>query len=349
MRWIAAFTALCGLLIAGLVWRLATAVRHTPPTRAVRTSAPEAKALAAPLTAPVNDAIVAEPDGAAEAWPPAAADVPAEILAPDLSSTRPAIQWADERRDQAVLRQLAAAREVLAREPSHPRALADEYAALRTLRRWWEAADALARRVALEPENIALRFEYAESLIRLQHWTSAVDVLRNVVSHDPNHAPAWHYLAAAQQALGHLENARQSWTRVIELTPADPTAYVHRGEVLLAQRDGVAAAADFQQALRLDPANAETALSLSLAWSAAGEPAAAERVLLDLVARAPRHVRALNRLAEIAWQIARDDPTRRAARLEVAIAWCRRSLEVDSNQPAVQTLLEKALLEQKQP
>lgn len=249
------------------------------------------------------------------------------------------------RQKQEALRRLAAARDALADDPFHPAALADELAALRELERWPEAADTLARLVELEPGNVQRRLEYAETLLRLELWMCAIQTLEILVEQAPDHAQAWHYLAAARQALGHLQDARQCWSRVIELTPQDTGAYDYRGQVLLDLHEWAAAAGDFERALELDPENVDAALNLALALLRSGREEAACRCVRDVLARHPRHVPALNRLAETCWLAYRADPIGKRAELDAAIeAYCR-SLEIDPDQPPIRTLLEAALAE----
>ncbi|MGH9642427.1 MAG: tetratricopeptide repeat protein, partial [Terriglobales bacterium] len=64
---------------------------------------------------------------------------------------------------------------------------------------------------------------------------------------------------------GDLSQAQTEFTRSIERGPNVATAYVNRGFVLHDQRQGAAAAADFNAALRIDPKDGEAHLGLAYA------------------------------------------------------------------------------------
>jgi tetratricopeptide (TPR) repeat protein len=64
---------------------------------------------------------------------------------------------------------------------------------------------------------------------------------------------------------GDLEQAQAAFTRAIERGPKVATAYVNRGYVRHDQRQGAAAASDFEAALRLEPKNGEAHLGLAYA------------------------------------------------------------------------------------
>lgn len=64
---------------------------------------------------------------------------------------------------------------------------------------------------------------------------------------------------------GDLPQAQREFTKSIERGPKVATAYVNRGFVLHDQRQGVAAAADFNAALKIEPKNGEAHLGLAYA------------------------------------------------------------------------------------
>ena len=51
----------------------------------------------------------------------------------------------------------------------------------------------------------------------------------------------------------------------------------------------------------------------------------------------------MNCMAELAWLIYRADQVGNRAQLDATITWCRRSLDIDTQQPATHALLETAL------
>jgi len=287
-------------------------------------------------TAPVVAAFESEVPAETSAAPVAASETtePAST-----SDSTPRVHWAPEGDSPALLQGLARARETLANDPYHPGALRDELAALRALGRWREAELSLKRLVEAEPDNLELKMEYARQLTREGYWAQAIAPLRQVVDREPDNLAAWSLLAAAHQTNGHLEAARQGWTRVIELSPEDAGAYANRGQVYVAWRDWARAAADLEKSFELDPGQEDTALALSQAYSEVGRHAEARELARGVLTRNPRNVRAMNRLAEALWRASSFDSDEAA--LNEARQWWQKSLATDPDQPAIRARLEE--------
>jgi tetratricopeptide (TPR) repeat protein len=302
-----------------------------------------------PLAAAPQDPAPAD----ASARPPNAA--PAQHAAPpDPAITAPSqvtrdapsgeIKWADAtasgRADAE--RRLARAQTTLARDPDHSAALHDEYAALVALERWEQAALTINRLALLAPDVVDVRFEQAALAMRLKRWTEALLALRVVTEQRPDDARAWHNLAVAHQALGHLSDARQAWDRTLALAPASTEARARRGEVLLDQHEWAAAAEDLQAVLQAEPDAADAAANLALAQANLGRPDEARQTLRAVLERHPQHVPAMNRLAELAWRAYREDPAGQRTQRDATLLWCRRSLHIDPKQPLIEALAKAA-------
>ncbi len=257
-------------------------------------------------------------------------------------TTRTAVRWADDENNSAELRKLRAARAALADDPYRRVALHDEFEALRELGRWDEARITLARLIEFDPQDTDLRFAQACVLLRLSRWLHAIDALQAVVRAQPEHARAWYNLATAHQRLGRLREARHAWDRVVTLTPEAPDAFAHRGEILLDLREWAAAAEDFRAALQRDPEAADVAINLARACRKLNRLGEAHASLLAVVTRNPRHVPALNSLAELAWEAYSAATEANEQHRRDAISWWRRSLAVDPQQPTIETLLANA-------
>jgi tetratricopeptide (TPR) repeat protein len=236
---------------------------------------------------------------------------------------------------------LQLAQATLRDDPEHPGALRDAAEALAALGQWSQAADTLARRVALDPGNVALRFDHATALAQAHRWIEAIVVLQQVVREEPGRGEAWFNLAVAHQAAGHLADARGAWDRVIERIPT-PEAFSRRGEVLLDLLEWDAAASDLEVVLREQPDAADATLNRALALSKAGRGEEARALLIEFTDRHPCHVPALNRLAELAWTASEAVTSESATARAEARQWWQRSLECDPEQPAVREALEQA-------
>lgn len=252
------------------------------------------------------------------------------------------VHWAADADVRAAETRLRRADEALADDPEHPAALHDRAAALKLLDRWEQAAATLKRLTRVRPDDVLVRLDYGTTLARLARWVEAITEFEHVTEAAPGEPRAWHNLAIAHQALGHLRDARRAWDRVIDLSPENAEARARRGEVSLDFKQWSEAIVDFQIALEAQPRDAETALNLALAYWKLGRAADARRTVLSVLEHRPRHVPAINRMAELAWAMYRSAPDRNEAKREAAMEWCRRSLAIDPAQPIIAALLEAA-------
>lgn len=326
MKLVVPFIAACVLMLAILAWHVLSGGAF---------DAPRAEPVVPPPAPAVADA-TAIPDAAAET-PATSPDAGSDMLPAAQSSVR----WAGDSMADDARRRVAKAAEILRSEPNHSAALRDLAAALVALGRWDEAANTLARLVELGPDDAGLRFEHATVLIQSRRWIEALTALKVVVEQTPNDARAWFNLALCHQAVGHLAEARAAWNRTIELQPS-PAAFARRGEVLLDLHEWSAAAADFERVLAQEPDTSDATLNLSLALWKQGRTDEGRARLLRFLETHPRHVPVFNRLAAIAWADCQSGTGDWRSSCAEAIAWCRRSLDCDPEQPELQALLDSA-------
>lgn len=89
-----------------------------------------------------------------------------------------------------------------------------------------EAAEAYERLIALQPLQIDIRGDYAETLIRAEGGfvgPDAVKAFETVLAHAPNDPRALYYLALRDAQSGNAESAAQGWARILRTAPADAT------------------------------------------------------------------------------------------------------------------------------
>lgn len=285
---------------------------------------------------------VPPPPQRAGAFAPGASAALVVTPVPGAEERAPAVRRPHEQRRRRAEAALAEAMDVLMTDPANAGALRSASEAALGLERWSDACALFERRVDFEPDDVELRFAYASVLLRLAHWSSAARELNIVVGAAPDNGHAWYNLALAQQAAGQLAAAERSWSRAIELSPGDADARAQRGELRLDLHDWSGAADDLAAARARAPDDAATALNHALALAKGGRAADAERELLALHARRPRDVRVINRLAELAWEQSAVSSAARGGLQARAAEWCRRSLAIDADQPAVAALLSQA-------
>ena len=347
MKLLLTFVVACLVMFAVLAWLLFSPGTATaPPAQPAPVPAPSAVT----LPAPQPESIVVSEDSPPPSPPPAleprpVARVPQSLpttAQPDTQpTTQPVVHWPADPDTKAAQTRLQLARRALCDDPDSLTARKDELSALAALSRWTEALDSLAHLQEQAPDDVNLQFEQAAILLRLRRTVEALGILNEIVRVQPDHARAWFNLAAAHQTLGHLPDARHAWDQAIALDPTTE-AYAQRGTVLLAMEEWGAAAADWEEVLRAVPDATDATLNLTLAWWRGGRVDAARTELIALLGKHPRHVPALNRLAQMSWQAYLSATTERTELRDETIAWCRQSLEIDPGQDAIQQLLARA-------
>jgi len=147
---------------------------------------------------------------------------------------------------------LAAAREALEKalaiEPDLPEALA-AWAIIETNfdYNWKGAAETLSKAIAVAPGDPSLLSWSGNLALSRGQLTEALDFYRRSVSVDPVNPLTREFLAAALSVLGHQEEARREYARVIELNPSAPNSYASIGLTYLLQGKFEEAAAAAQK------------------------------------------------------------------------------------------------------
>lgn len=347
MRTLAVFVAVC-LILAGVVafWMfpgLAGNESYGPPPSTPETSPPPPSSHSAPQPDPIPTPVVQPSTETTEEVAPVISSPEQQAIqtSPPQPTSGP-IVWVDDVRRKDAVTKFRELRAIIAEDPHNEPAIA---AALDLAREnQWpnEVCDLLTRLVRLRPDDSARRFELATQLMLLERWVEAIPHLRELADLHPDDARILYNLAVSHQAVGRLHDARRAWDRVIELAPDNPEALARRGEVLLDLRKWAAAAADFQGVLDLEPESLDAAMNLSLALSKTGGVDEARELLASFLAKNPRHVPLLNRLAELTWMAYESVPARDAALASEVRSYCERSLAIVPDQPDVRELLERA-------
>src|SRR5215472_1684401 len=104
---------------------------------------------------------------------------------------------------------------------------------------WRETGDScpyrsapLAREMRIRPSCHELLREAAQS-IQQREFGTAAELLRKVLTSDPESSPAYNLLGICQAQTGQYEGARKFFEKAIELDPNFATARVNLGNLLL--------------------------------------------------------------------------------------------------------------------
>jgi tetratricopeptide (TPR) repeat protein len=253
--------------------------------------------------------------------------------------------------------------ELVIAEPNYLRGRVAAAELYERLGRWDEAARHWGG-AAGDRSEAGYRLNQAAALINGERLEAARDTLREIVADVPDEIPAWYLLAVVERRLDNPTGAEAAARRIAAIDPEDA-----RG--LLAQAHALAAREDHRGVIellqpRVDAARprdvssgmfARLVSELVAAYEQAGEPARAiqllerareedaellfalgaayerhdridqaERAFRELIRRDPDHAGALNYLGYMLAD--------RGERLDEAVAFVQRALDLDRNNPA---------------
>lgn len=134
--------------------------------------------------------------------------------------------------------------------------------ALCVLERWEPAVDDLETLIELGGEE-QLQYFYLRGLVRskLRQWRGAAEDFSQCLTKGPRTAKAFTQRALAYAGDQNFHNAVQDFSAAIRLNPI-PELYCHRGRTHCSMRQWDLAAVDFNQAIRMDPHNADARAGL---------------------------------------------------------------------------------------
>ena len=133
-----------------------------------------------------------------------------------------------------------------------------------------------------DPPPIELRGRAAWVESRRGDRGKAISLMKQLVAEDPGFTLGWRQLAAWYDAAGRPRDCLDAADQFVRLEPANPVAYVYRGEARRNMADRRGALADFQKAFDLDPAFEAAGMNLITEQLAAGDVAGADRTLAAL-------------------------------------------------------------------
>ncbi len=116
------------------------------------------------------------------------------------------------------------------------------------------AVEDIDRAIKADPKNVSLYVTRAKLLTRLSHYSRAQEDWTKVISLSPRNALAFAERAFIEYKTNQLEKANSDITSSLKIAPTT-AAYYNRGVMSADKKHTQAAAADFLEALKLDPAN----------------------------------------------------------------------------------------------
>ncbi|MBA4191261.1 MAG: hypothetical protein C0467_25040 [Planctomycetaceae bacterium] len=107
----------------------------------------------------------------------------------------------------------------------------------------------------------------------------AIALMRQLVAEHPTFSLGWRQLAAWYDTGNRPRECLEACEQFVKLEPANPVAYIYRGEARRSTADRRGALADFQRAFELDPSFEAAGLNLITEQLATGDVAGAARTL----------------------------------------------------------------------
>lgn len=139
-------------------------------------------------------------------------------------------------------------------------------------------------------------FEEARRQHQAGNTERAVQLYRELLAAEPQHAQAWYLLGAAHRSLGRLDDARISLQQAVSVSPGHADAHNHLGVVLAQQGYMDEAVASFGHGLKLRPDNTEMLNNLGLALLKQDKPGEAIAAFQRALAVQPDDAKARHNL-----------------------------------------------------
>jgi tetratricopeptide (TPR) repeat protein len=143
----------------------------------------------------------------------------------------------------------------------------------------FEEALAACRPADFDPLPIELRGRAAWIDNRRGERAKAVAAMKQIVADNPDFVLGWRQLAAWYDSAGRHRECLEACEQFVKLEPANPLAYVYRGEARRSVADRRGALGDFQKAFELDPTFEAAGLNLVTEQLATGDVSGAARTL----------------------------------------------------------------------
>jgi len=268
------------------------------PAAERRTEEPETRALLRSLGYAAGGAPAAEHYGVD--------DDPKRLVALDALLEEAAARLQQGDKDGARRRFL----EVLQRRPRMPVVLAQLALLEREAGRRPQAIAALARAVALKPDDAALRALLGSDLIQAGRAGEAAALLEGASAADEPDPDVVTTRAQALARLGRLDEARRLVQRARASDPTSTALLLHAGTLALMAGQRAEARAAFTEALAADGGLARAESALACMDAEDGDAGGALRRFTHAVALDPREWAAVPALGGLLWQRGRRDEAR---------------------------------------
>jgi predicted Zn-dependent protease len=133
-----------------------------------------------------------------------------------------------------------------------------------------------------DPPPLELRGRQAWVEARRGDRGKAIGIMKGLVAEQPGFVMGWRQLTAWYDAAGRARDCLEAAEQFVRLEPANPLAYVYRGEARRQVADRRGALSDFQKAFELDPTFEAAGVNFVTEQLAAGDVSGAAKTLTAL-------------------------------------------------------------------
>jgi GT2 family glycosyltransferase/tetratricopeptide (TPR) repeat protein/predicted SAM-dependent methyltransferase len=166
------------------------------------------------------------------------------------------------------------------------------------------------------------KFGIARAYIGLSDFYRAIQLCKEVIAEQPNHAHAHEVLALAYTRLEMLSEAESEWLEVLRLIPGHIEALSHIARIEESSGRFVEAAEHYKALIEANPESAELHFRTAICLESANDIDQAERYYLQAIELTPDYVDAINNLGHL---------YKSQGRFQEALDCFARIVEVDPN------------------
>jgi len=217
---------------------------------------------------------------------------------------------------------------------------------LDTQQRYTEAIDEFKKALEIDPKNSTLYSEMAQTYLRNRRLNEAVNAANKAIELNANNIDAhmllsqvyWQQLAAIQNGrppMDLINSAVHEYEEILRIDPADPLAFLQLGQLYEYNGQPERAEEIYKKHLKIDPGSEEGVLALADLHVRSGDNKGAVAILEDFLKGRPDSDRANKKLGDAYSQL---------HEYEKAVDSYKRAISLGSEDPEIAGSYAQALL-----
>jgi tetratricopeptide (TPR) repeat protein len=188
------------------------------------------------------------------------------------------------------------------------------------------AIDVLRNLLVDSPESPEMLVLLGEAYEHTGQFDAAIETVEQLTTVVPNQSRVWIWLAELHEQNRNWKAAADVWDRLADRSRDELAFRAREASALISGGEPSKAVAVLEAARQLDNRNVDLLFNLGAAYDRAGRPDQAERTFREVLAEQPANAEALNYLGYMLAE--------RGTRLDEAIAFIKRALAVEADNPS---------------